>query len=151
EYNRVTIGDCASHLAGTYRAAATGIAIFDDDPLPERRAYLVGHGARHNVIGPTRRQRNDKDDWPRRIVIGRACDADGEQDRCPCCNRASQSEPALLHSFSLLGGYRRPIVPKHTPSLSATSLCCHRWCNDKPGRASPRTRLGTGLSAGLES
>ena len=71
ENDRIAVRRGVSDLARADRAAAAGIAVFDHDALAERGAHLVGDRPRHDVVGAARRQRNDEDDRPVRIVVGR--------------------------------------------------------------------------------
>ena len=68
----VAVGRAALRdLAGADGAAAARGAVFDHHLLAERGAELVGDGARHDVVGAARRQRNDQRDRPARIGLRR--------------------------------------------------------------------------------
>ena len=76
EDDGVAVGRRVRDLPGADHAGAAGVAVLDDDLLAEFRAHLVGHRARHDVVGAAGRQRNDQHDRLAGIVVGR-----GRQNR----------------------------------------------------------------------
>src|SRR4029077_5085929 len=109
EDDRVTVGRGACDFARSHRAAAAGIAIFDDDPLPERVAHLVRDSAGHNIVGAAGRQRDDENNGATRIVVGRLAYRDGEENRRRQ-NPSERYQPshALLHFFLAQPAYQHP-------------------------------------------
>ena len=70
EKDRVTVGRGACDFARSHCAAAAGVAIFNDDPLPERLAHFIGDRTGHDIGGAAGRQRDDENNGAVRIVVG---------------------------------------------------------------------------------
>ena len=93
ENDRVTVGRGACDFAPSHGAAAAGVAIFDNDPLPERVVHFVSDGAGHNIVGAAGRQRDDENNGAARIIGGFARRADEESGRHSASQRAMRAKP----------------------------------------------------------
>jgi len=115
ENDRVAVGHRACDFARSHRAAAAGIAIFDNDPLPERVAHFVSDGAGHNVVGAAGRQRDNENNGAARIGVGGLAWRGGKKSsRHHNSSQRRYACQARFHfpsrTFSCRTGHRKPIV-----------------------------------------